>query len=132
MTCIMILEYIIYIQHIQTVYATVSIGLWICIAFCNAKDSLRILFFTLTTSYLPLLRWNCYTQISWRFFVEISLSLFEWLVILACIIIVLNRAWGLLGTILERGSKSLKKGTSPRLTASVEEEATQHSKRQKN
>lgn len=57
----------------------------------------------------PFLRWNTYVRRRWRFFVEISLSLYEWLGILACIIIVLNRAWALLGTILERRRRSLKK-----------------------
>lgn len=52
------------IYCIHTVYATVSTGLWVCgaaiqstscsPAFCTAKDSLRLLFFTLMTSFLPL------------------------------------------------------------------------------
>lgn len=50
----------------------VSIGLWICgadiqiipcsPACCTAKDSLRLPFFTLATSYLPLLRRSRYKE----------------------------------------------------------------------
>lgn len=77
-------------------------------AFCTAKDSARLLSSPWQIPTFPFQGGSdtCKeVDISlWR-----SLWAYEWLVILSCIIMVLNGAWTLLGTMLEGGRKTVEK-----------------------